>query len=143
MLDKLLPADPRPSLEVVVGKCLDQRLCLVQPRGMYRRSTGPPPTPTSIPVRRRGGCCVAWVSVLHQEHALQRPMPAAYRPQFSDVVFRILAGFHRQFHLAAVYHQEEQQVDRAVPGVLELLLLDMSGDGPPDRATLQHLVVGL
>ena len=85
---------------------------------------------------------VAGVAVLDQEHPLQAPVPPAERPQLPDVVLRRPSGLHRHLHPARVDDQEQQQVDRAVPGVLELLLLDGAGDGPADRAPLQHLEVG-
>jgi hypothetical protein len=46
-------------------------------------------------------------------------------------VLGVFAGLDCHLHPATVNHQEEQQVDRAVPSVLELLLLDLTGYGPP------------
>jgi hypothetical protein len=86
---------------------------------------------------------MAGVPVLHQEHTLQVAMAAAESLQFPDVVLGVLAVLGRHLHPSTVDDQEEQQVDRAVAGVLELLLLDRAGDGSPDRVTFQHLVVGL
>ncbi len=134
-------AIPRTALEVVVSERFDQRLRLVQPRGMRRREAGPPPVATR-PVFRRIACRVTGVVVLDQEYPLQPSVPATKRFQFPDVVLRVLLGLDRHLHPPRVDDQEEQQVDCAVPGVLELLLLDKTRNRSPDRATLQNLVVG-
>src|SRR5262249_3047701 len=47
-----------------------------------------------------------------------------------------------RFHLAAVDDQEHQDVDRAMPLVLELDLLDVARDGAADRHPLEDLKVG-
>lgn len=83
------------------------------------------------------------VAILHQEHPFQPPKPRTKGPQLLDVVLRVLCGLDRHFHPARVDDQEEQQVDGPVPGLLKLLVFDGTGDGSMDRATLQHLMVGL
>ena len=70
-------------------------------------------------------------------------MPAAERPEFLNIVLCTLLGFDCHLHPAAMDDQEEQQVDGAVTGILELLLLDTTRVGTPDRVALQHLEVGL
>ena len=66
------------------------------------------------------------------------PEPLQGRDVMGGVI-GLQAGRH---HLAAVDHEEGQDADRAVPGVLELLLLDRAGDRPADRAAFEHLLVG-
>src|ERR1700676_5497657 len=141
MLDELFTAIPRTTLEVVVTERFDQRLRLVQPRGMRRREAGPPPVATR-PVFRRIPCRVAGVVVLDQEYSLQPPVPATKRFQFPDVVLRVLLGLDGHFHPPGVDDEEEQQVDCSMPDVLELLLLDGARDRSPDRVVFQNLVVG-
>ena len=53
--------------------------------------------------------------------------------------FRVEA---RRLHLSAVNNQEEQDVDRAVPRVIELTLRDRAGDRMPDGMSFQDLEVG-
>jgi len=57
-------------------------------------------------------------------------------------VVGVLRGFHGDFHPARVDDREQQQVDRPVAGVLELLPPDETRDRPPDRTPLQHPEVG-
>src|SRR5262249_18687617 len=104
---------------------------------------GSPPALAARPVVRCLPGRMTRVAILHQEHSFQPPMPGAEGPQLPDVVSRVLRGLDRQLHPARVDDQEEQQVHGAVPGVLELLLLDGAGEGSPDRATLQTVEVGL
>src|SRR5262245_5024419 len=141
MFYQLLWAGPRAPLQVAMPERPYQQLRLVEPRGMHRREPAPPPAaaPRAIllGVPRR----VAEVAIVDQEYPLQSLVPLAKRLQFPEVVLRILAGFDGHLPLAAVDDQEEQEVDRPMPGVLELLLLDGAGDGAADRATLQHLEV--
>src|SRR6266498_4127274 len=138
MLDELCPAAPSSTLEVVVTERLNQQLRLVQPRGMSRREAGPPPVGTTRPVICRGGCRMAGIVVLDQEYPLQPSVPAAKRLQFPEVVLGVLAVLHSDLHPSRVNDEEEEQVDCSMPDVLELLLLDGTGDRPPDGATLQH-----
>src|ERR1700683_503066 len=44
-----------------------------------------------------------------------------------------------QLHKPTMYYQEHQHVHGPMPGVVELLLLDRSGDRSADRITLQDL----
>src|SRR4051812_35915321 len=62
--------------------------------------------------------------------------------QRRDVVVSIVGPQAGQGHLAGVDDQERQQIDGAGPGVLELLPLDRTGDGPADRVPFEHLLVG-
>src|SRR5919201_2632266 len=143
MVHQPLSAGPRAPLQVALPERPYQQLCLVEPRGVGRREPGPPPAaaPRAIPlgVPRR----VAWVAVLDQEYPLESSVPPAKRFQLPDVVLRVLAGLDGHLHLAAVDDEEEQQVDRPMPRVLELLLLDGAGESSADGATLQHLQVRL
>ena len=79
---------------------------------------------------------------MHQEDA---PELAVFPPevlQRRDVVLGVVGLQAGRLHLPRMDHQEGQDVDRAVAGVLELLLLDRAGDRPADRAAFQHLEVG-
>src|SRR4051812_6699053 len=111
MLDQLFLIEPRPAFEVMIAKCPDEQLRLVQPRGMHRREARPPPTRATRPVLPCGGCRVTGIAVLNQEHPLQAPMPATERPQLLDVVLRVLAGLDGHFHSTRMNDQEKQQVD--------------------------------
>lgn len=80
-------------------------------------------------------------AVLDQVHAPQA-VSAAESAQRLDVVIRVILRQADGFHPPGVDHQEDQDVDRAVADVLELLPLDPAGDRPPDRHPLQGLEVG-
>jgi hypothetical protein len=62
-----------------------------------------------------------------QEHLLQSSVSSPEIPQDRDVVRRVVGPQDGQLHPHSVDHQEQQQVDRAVSGVLELLLLNVPG----------------
>src|SRR5947209_15590891 len=109
---------------------------------MDRRKAGPPPTTASRPVRCRIGRRVARVAILDQERPAQATMPTAKSSQGPDVSLRILLGLDSQFHPAGVDDQEQQQVNRAMPDVLELLMFDRARPRTPDRTPLQNLQVG-
>lgn len=141
MLDELLAATPRTTLEVVVTERFDQRLRLVQPRGVRRREARSPPVATR-PVSRRIPCRVAGVVVLDEEYPLQASVSATKRFQLPNVVLRVLFGFHGHLHPAGVDDEKEQQVDCPMPLVLKLLLLDGTRNRSADRATFQNLMVG-
>src|SRR5438105_802133 len=141
MLDQFLPTGPRTALEIAALEGSYQQLRLVQPRGVGRREPRSPPIPALQPVRRRIPGGVARVSILDQKHALQSPMPAAKGPQLPDVMLGILGSLHGYLHPARMNDQEQQQVHRAVPGVLEFLLLDRPRNCPPPRLTFQDLEV--
>src|SRR5512140_203790 len=59
--------------------------------------------------------------------------------QLRERVFRIVVRQERQFHQTAMDHQEHQHVDRPMPDVVELLLLDRPRDRSADRLTLRDL----
>jgi len=142
VIKEFFPAAPRGSLQVPVSEGVDQQFRLVQPRGMDRRKAGPPPTTASRPVRCRSGRRVARVAILDQERPAQATMPTAKSSQGPDVALRILLGLDSQFHPAGVDDQEQQQVNRAMPDVLELLMCDRARPRTPDRTPLQNLQVG-
>ena len=62
--------------------------------------------------------------------------------QLLDVMRRIFRLNASRFHPAAVNDQEVQDVDRPMPGVLELLLFDRARDRSTDRVAFKDLVVG-
>ena len=69
-------------------------------------------------------------------------MPAAEGPQLPDIVSRRPSrDLHGDLHPARVDDREQQQVDRPMPDVLELLSFDETRDGPSDRPSLQDLEV--
>jgi hypothetical protein len=62
--------------------------------------------------------------------------------QLLDVMRRIFRLNASRFHPAAVNDQEVQDVDRPMPGVLELLLFDRARDRSTDRVAFKDLMVG-
>ena len=73
---------------------------------------------------------VARPAVVDQVDAPQPAVPAPELLQRRDVVVGVVRSRHDRPHPPGVDDQEHQQVDRAVPGVLELPLLDRAGDRP-------------
>src|SRR5512135_1653808 len=59
--------------------------------------------------------------------------------QLGEIVLRIVVRQERQLHQPAMDHQEHQHVDRPMPGVVELLLLNRPRDRAADRVPLQDL----
>jgi len=62
-------------------------------------------------------------------------------PQCPDVVLGVLRVLYGHLHPPGVDDQEQQQIDRPMPGVLEFLLLDRTWDRPPQRVSLQDLKI--
>ena len=85
---------------------------------------------------------MARITVVNQVHASQVTMATPESLQFFDIVLRILRLHAGRFHQAAVNDQEVQKVDRSMPDILELLLLDRAGDRSTNRAAFQNLMVG-
>ena len=142
MVDELVTTRPRTPLQVATAEGVDQQLRLVEPRRVGRCSAHAPPRAATFQVIRRRGRDVAGTSVVNQEHALQPTVAPAEQPQRLDVVGRVVGSQDAQLHPSGVHDQEQQQVDRAVSGVLEFLLLDVTRKRPTDRLAFQHLKVG-
>ena len=142
MADELLPVVPRASLQVAISEGMDQQLRLVQPRGPRRRQPGSPPAVTPVEVLSRRPGDVARPAVVDQVDASQSAVPAAELSQGGDVVRGVVLLQHDGPHSPGVDNQEGQEVHGAVPGVVELALLDRAGDGPADRTPFEYLEVG-
>ena len=142
MGNKLLATDPRPTPQEVVVERVVEQLGLIEPRGMRRGRAGPPPSSATLErgSRRRGH--MAGAAIVDQEHASEPAMPLPEPPQLLDGVLGIVGSQAHGLHPPAVDDQEVQEIDGAMPGVLELPLLDRSGDRPPDRTSLQDLAIG-
>src|SRR5512135_402986 len=142
MGNKLLATDPRPTPQGVVVERVVEQLGLIEPRGMRRGRAGPPPSSASLEIgsRRRG--TMAGAASVDQEHASEPAMPLPEPPQLLDVVRGIVGSQAHGLHPPAGDDQEVKEIDGALPGVLELPLLDRSGDRPADRTSLQDLAIG-
>jgi hypothetical protein len=118
---------------------MDEDFRLVQPRRISGRIPGLPPalTPSEVPLRTAR--YVAGAAVLDQEDPSQLLVLPMKQLQLGEVVLRIVARQEGQLHQPAMHDKEHQHVDRPVPGVIELLLLDRPGNRSPDRGTLQDL----
>jgi hypothetical protein len=142
MGDELLPTRPRPASQVVVAEGIVQDLCLVEPGGMGRGEprTPPPPTRPEVVSCPAGG--MARIAIVDQVHAPQVMMATPESLQLLDVMRRVFPLDACRFHPAAVNDQDVQDVDRPMPGVLELLLFDRARDRSTDRLAFKDLVVG-
>src|SRR5512135_1823349 len=141
MSDVLLPAGPRTPLQVAPPEGVVEQLPLVEPGGMRRREPGTPPASALGEVL---GCLpgdVAGSAVVDEEDP---PEPAMLPPepfQFRGVVIGVVGPQADGLHLARMDNQERQEIDRAVPGVLELPLLDRAGNRATNRPAFEHLAV--
>ena len=142
MGDELLPIPPRPSLQVVVAEGVVEDLGLVEPGRMGWCEPGTPPPATGPQILLREPCRVAGIAVVNQVHASQVMMATPESLQFFDIVHRVLRLDARRLHQAAVNDQEVQNVDRPMPGVLELPLLDRAGNRTTNWVAFQNLMVG-
>src|SRR5580700_11061952 len=142
VIQELFPATPRGAFQVSMAEGADEQFRLVQPRGVDRCKAGPPPTSAIGPVGCRIGRRVARVAVLDQKGPAQTTMPAVKSAQGPNVPLRIFLGLDGQFHPPSMDDQKQQQVDGAVPDVLELLMFDAARPRTSDRAPLQNLQVG-
>src|SRR5271165_6755543 len=122
VINELGPTAPRSPLEVVVTECAEQQLRLIEPRGMDRSEATPPPARTARQVVLRLGSCMGRVVIVDQVDTAQVTMPLSERPQLPDVAISALRLKARRLHPSAVNDQEDQDVDRPVPGVIELAL---------------------
>ena len=143
VINELGPTAPRSPLEVVVTECAEQQLRLIEPRGMDRSEATPPPARTARQVVLRLGSCMGRVVIVDQVDTAQVTMPLSERPQLPDVAISALRLKARRLHPSAVNDQEDQDVDRPVPGVIELALRDRAGNRMSDRMTFQDLEAGL
>lgn len=139
--DDLVTAGPRPTLQIAGAVAPDEQLGLVEPRRMSRGPAGPPPAPGVGGVAARLGGDVTRPAVLDQVHAPQA-VSATGPIQRLDVMICVVLRQADGLPPPGVDRQEDQDVDRAVADVLELLPLDPAGDRPPDRDSLQGLEVG-
>jgi len=142
MGDELLLIPPRPSPQVVVTEGIIEDLGLVEPGRMDRCEPGTPPPATGPQILLREPCCVTGIAVVDQVHASQVMMVTPESLQFFDIVHRVLRLDARRLHQAAVNDQEVQNVDRPMPGVLELPFLDRAGNRTTNRVAFQNLMVG-
>ena len=142
VIDKLGSTVPRSSLQVVVTECADQQLRFVEPRGVDRGEATSPPAGASRQVVPRLCGRMGRVVIVDQIDSAQVTMPMSECPQLLDVVLGAFRVEARRLHLSAVNDQEEQDVDRAVPRVIELTLRDRAGDRMPDGMSFQDLEVG-
>ena len=111
----------------MVAEGVVEDLGLVEPGRMGRCESGTPPPVTGPEVLSRQPGGVAGVAVVNQVHASQVMMATPESPQLLDIVLRVLRLEARRFNPAAVNDQEVQDVDRPMPGVLELPLFDRAG----------------
>ena len=141
MSDELLSTPPRPAPQVVVAEGIVEDLGLIEPGRMGRSEPGTPPpaTGSDVLLRQPGG--VAGIAVVNQVHTPQVVMAMPESFQLLDVVGRVFGLDARRFHPAAVNDQEVQDVNRPMPGVLELPLFDRAGDRTTDRVSFQDLMV--
>ena len=73
------------------------------------------------------------VVIVDQIDSAQVTMPMSECPQLLErQCSALFASKHAACHLSAVNDQEEQDVDRAVPRVIELTLRNRAGDRMPD-----------
>jgi len=142
VIDELGSTVPRSSLQVVVTECADQQLRFVEPRGVDRGEATSPPAGASRQVVPRLCGRMGRVVIVDQIDSAQVTMPMSECLQLLNVVLGAFRVEARRLHLSAVNDQEEQDVDRAVPRVIELTLRDRAGDRMPDGMSFQDLEVG-
>jgi len=142
VIDESGPTVPRSSFQVVVTEGADQQLRLVEPRGVDRGEATPPPAGVSRQVVPRLRGRMGRVVIVDQIDSAQVTMPMSECPQLPDIVLGAFRVEARRLHPSAVNDQEDQDVDRAVPRVIELALRDRAGDRMPDGMSFQDLEVG-
>jgi hypothetical protein len=141
--DELRTAGPRAPLQVAMCESVQQQFRLVQPRGMHRREATSPPAIAVVEVLLCRPSSVGRVVVVDQVDSAQVAMTPTEARQPVDVVLSVLRLDTRRFHLSTMDDQQGQNVDRAMPGVLKLLLFHRARDGPTNRRPFQDLAVGL
>ena len=84
MIDQCLAASPGLALEVAQGESMIEQFSLVEPGGMDRGETRPPPgVIVEIALRGLGG--MAGVTILNQEHTAQMSMATAESTQSANI----------------------------------------------------------
>src|SRR5579883_2552359 len=109
---------------------------------MRGRPARPPPAGVLGEVSPGRGGRVAGVIVLDQEDPREVAMPTAEPPQGLNIVGAVFDGQMHHLHLARMHHRPQQEIDRAMTDVLELLLFDGAWDGAAERTALQDLEIG-
>src|SRR5918996_552569 len=104
---------------------------LIEPRGMRRSEARPPPR-VAVEVAGGSGGGMSGVTVLDQKHATQVAVARAKLLQRLEVMLSIFTCRTGRFHATAVHDQKQQHIDGAVAGIIQILLLDRTGDSPPD-----------
>ncbi len=128
MIDQSLAALPRPALQVSEAEHVVEQLRLVQPGGAGRRQSGSPPTVAGGEIILRDLARMAGTAVMDQ---IDPPKPAVVPSELlqgRDIVIGIIGLQTKRLHLPAMDDQEIQDVDRAMPDIVELLMLDRAGD---------------
>src|SRR5260370_19660025 len=77
VLQKLLPTTPGITLQLAPAECPDEHFRLIQPRGVDRGKTGPPPAAMVREVLVRRGSGVTGIAILNPEAPCQKAMAAA------------------------------------------------------------------
>jgi hypothetical protein len=142
MGDELFSACPRPSPKIVVPECIVEDLCLIEAGRMGRCEprTPPPVAGSKVVPCLLGG--MAGIAIMDKVHAPQLMMATPEFLQLREVMCSIFRLGARRFHPAVVNDREVQNVDRPMPGVLELLLFDRAGDRSTDRVAFKNLMIG-
>jgi hypothetical protein len=137
--DEALAVGSGVSLQVAGDEGVDQQFGLIQPRRPRRGQAGAPPAVAPVEVLRRRAGDVARAAVVDQVDASASAVPATELLQSRDRVLRVVLLQDHGPHPPGV---DDQEVDGAVSGVVELPLLDRAADGPPDRFPLEDQAGG-
>lgn len=143
VIDEFVSTTPRSPLEVVIAESAEQHLRFVEPRGADRSEATVPPTGASRQVVAGRHGRMSRIVIVDEVDAAQVTMPMSKRTQLLDVPSSALRIEANGLHPSAMNDQEDQDVDRAVPRIIELALCDRPGDRMPDRMSFQDLEVGL
>ena len=142
MSDERLTTRPRPALQVTEVEGMIQQLRLVQPGGAGRRQAGVPPTVTGGEILLGGPARMAGAAIMDQ---VDPPKPAVVPSELlqgRDIVIGVVGLQADRLHPPAMNDQEIQDVDRAMPGIVPLPLLDRAGGAAADRHPFQDLTIG-
>ena len=122
VIDEFGSTAPRSPLEVVVTEGVEQQLRFIEPRGVDRGEATPPPAGASHQVVAGLRGRMGRVVIVDQVDAPQVTMPRSERTQLLDVSFGALGVEANRLHSSAMNDQEDQDVDRAMPRIIELAL---------------------
>src|SRR5512134_724064 len=125
----------------MVAERIIEQFSLIEPGGMDWREARPPPR-VVVKVLSGGRGGMTGIIILDQKDAAQVTMALVKRSQNLDVMGCIFPRGAVRFHLAAMYHQKHQHVDRAMAHVFKLLLLNRAGNGLADRGAFERLQIG-